>query len=1057
MIRFLALIFVICFSFCASANYVHQFQLSTTIAKYYQNVDGGYTAVPITGTQNIIVEIVDVDLEQPIWVFSEEQDIDNGSITMVVSDSDIDWVTELETRSLIFRISVLEDQVDIPFEYLPFSVHSDKSYQFKQFNDEDISYIDYDSKSWVINHSTLNAELAVSGSIVVDKLIGSGEGLVNLTGPGFNDGHSLNSENGIYKDVLYVDATGNVGIFTLTPNARLHLKGSVAFQGDILDIDDYSLPTGNLLFWDPNRASFRSGVFNTSLSSSDIGYYSIGFGEDIQASARYSVVLGGEDHSIDSSGKSSVILGGQAHQIFNSYSIAIGGYLSMIFGEWSVLFGGYENTSYGNYQVILGGENNFTKGMHNLVVGSNNFIDSEYSVVIGSQNEVSANRSIVFGNLVNISNAMDYSFVYSNSSSEFSPSSNGQFLINADGGIGINRMPSSDMTLSVSGDLYATQFIGDGQNLYNIQDYDSFWKSISGGIYYLDGNVAIGTTNIMASLTVDGAITLGSSQQLENALTPVNGTLHFDNDSDLLQFYINEWVTVNMQDTDTLITFDDDDIELSVSTIDYLKFVEDLDSVDYIFGSNGILKNGLLEWFSDAGFYAGDFVWFDNQSESRDLEIISMINKVDEGNLYSYKWSGYFIPKDTDEFYFKTVSDELSHVVINDSIIIDNDGVSSEGSIYLQENVAYSIEIYFGEDTGDANMNFYWKGGAQVDYTNDLSSYFYVLLDSDFDISQYGLFYQTLAVNTISISDKGADDENVLRYNGSDWFSYNAKVWTDTDNGLYLLDQDLNVSVSGNSYEYPLVIGTNPDLDGSSLEYPLVMGVTDTLLFSPRDASLMINIDFEDDTKSNYVLNSSSSLISDGYENYGALINVEDDVFKLHFTNQAYTVGDVVQLDTVFNLSVDSLYLDTDSPQATFDTQGSVAFLNTYVDHKNFNDLIGFGHASHLEYDDPYYLYLDDYFELNINSGIDNIAEPIQFLIDGNRKGYFNSLGELIIGDDEARAKVSVFDGGIALNVNGGQFGSASYAGKRFSVFSQSFIDPSIVFEYGNNIIVNNG
>ena len=104
--------------------------------------------------------------------------------------------------------------------------------------------------------------------------------------------------------------------------------------------------------------------------------------------------------------------------------------------------------------------------------------------------------------------------------------------------------------------------------------------------------------------------------------------------------------------------------------------------------------------------------------------------------------------------------------------------------------------------------------------------------------------------------------------------------------GIYLSDQDLNISVSGNAYEYPLVIGTNPDLDGSFTEYPLVVGISDTIIFSPRDSSVMFNLDYEDSSKSSYVLKATSQFTPTDFANYGILTNVENDIFKLQFTDR---------------------------------------------------------------------------------------------------------------------------------------------------------------------------
>ena len=107
----------------------------------------------------------------------------------------------------------------------------------------------------------------------------------------------------------------------------------------------------------------------------------------------------------------------------------------------------------------------------------------------------------------------------------------------------------------------------------------------------------------------------------------------------------------------------------------------------------------------------------------------------------------------------------------------------------------------------------------------------------------------------------------------------------------------------------------------------------------------------------------------------------------------------------MFNLSADSMYLGTEVPQATFDTQGSVAFKNTYVDHRNNNDVIGIGHSVFQQSFYPYYLSFDDEYNLMINAGSDFTPQPINFMIDDQRKAYFNTSGELIIGDEEARVQ----------------------------------------------------
>ena len=65
------------------------------------------------------------------------------------------------------------------------------------------------------------------------------------------------------------------------------------------------------------------------------------------------------------------------------------------------------------------------------------------------------------------------------------------------------------------------------------------------------------------------------------------------------------------------------------------------------------------------------------------------------------------IPNVSDEYWFKTVSDEISQLIINGVTVIENEDVTKEGYISLSANTAYSFDIYFGELDGTAQMNFY--------------------------------------------------------------------------------------------------------------------------------------------------------------------------------------------------------------------------------------------------------------------------------------------------------------------------------------------------------------
>ena len=146
--------------------------------------------------------------------------------------------------------------------------------------------------------------------------------------------------------------SGNVGIHTDTPKARLHIKGNAVFKSDGSTVlMNYLVPSGSVLLWDDRRASFRSGIFSDRTNALDIGQYSVGFGEDILAKADYSSILGGEDHEITRTGIYSVVLGGQSHVISNMNSVISGGFDHTLNSEWSVVFSGRQHDVTGEYKI----------------------------------------------------------------------------------------------------------------------------------------------------------------------------------------------------------------------------------------------------------------------------------------------------------------------------------------------------------------------------------------------------------------------------------------------------------------------------------------------------------------------------------------------------------------------------------------------------------------------------------------------------------------------------------------------------------------------------------
>ena len=196
-----------------------------------------------------------------------------------------------------------------------------------------------------------------------------------------------------------------------------------------------------------------------------LGQYSVAFGEDVVVKSMYSSVLGGQSHLIDSNSISSVILGGQNHSILDNYSVIAGGYGSLISGEWSVVFGGRDHTIYGDYNVVLGGKSNEIRGLSNMIVGQSNQVRSDHSVVLGNHHRVSSNQVVALGQSTKVGLNSAHSILYSDGTSPVVSAQTKQMILQSRRGLGINMAPLDPHQLSVSGNIMATRFIGDGRHL----------------------------------------------------------------------------------------------------------------------------------------------------------------------------------------------------------------------------------------------------------------------------------------------------------------------------------------------------------------------------------------------------------------------------------------------------------------------------------------------------------------------------------------------------------------------------------------------------------------
>ncbi len=141
-------------------------------------------------------------------------------------------------------------------------------------------------------------------------------------------------------------------------------------------------PLGSpMLLWLPARAAFRAGNINAGVGSkwadSNIGNYSVAFGDNNQASGNNSLAAG---YTSDATGYSSVALGYQ-NSASGSGSVALGGNASSV----------------GNYSLALG-YTAHTNGDQSVAVGYGAYSGSSASVAIGINAFTYGTRSLAFGN-----------------------------------------------------------------------------------------------------------------------------------------------------------------------------------------------------------------------------------------------------------------------------------------------------------------------------------------------------------------------------------------------------------------------------------------------------------------------------------------------------------------------------------------------------------------------------------------------------------------------------------------------------------------------------------
>ena len=237
-------------------------------------------------------------------------------------------------------------------------------------------------------------------------------------------------------------------------------------------------------------ATVGGGYFNTAGNS----YATVGGGVRNTASGAGAVVAGGGydgtlQYGNTAGGNASVISGGIGNQASGEYSTISGGYVNTASGSYATVGGGGGNTAGGNSATVSGGTGNYASGIAATVAGyensaanngatvaggGNNFASGFNSDIGGgANNQASQQGGVVSGGYNNTSSGIYASvpggsnniasgaysfaagqqaqatnqgaFVWADSqNAPFPSTANDQFLIRAQGGVGINTDNNPD-------------------------------------------------------------------------------------------------------------------------------------------------------------------------------------------------------------------------------------------------------------------------------------------------------------------------------------------------------------------------------------------------------------------------------------------------------------------------------------------------------------------------------------------------------------------------------------------------------------------------------------
>jgi hypothetical protein len=173
-------------------------------------------------------------------------------------------------------------------------------------------------------------------------------------------------------------------------------------------------------------------------------------GSGNEANGDHSIVSGGSTNTAD--GTRSSVGGGFLNTATGNQSVVAGGFSNQA-DHYATVSGGHSNLAAGSYSAIGGGQTNHANGVHATVGGGEgNSANGDYSTVAGgSQNDAAGSSSMAAGHGAKANH--DGSFVWGDSTlADFASTGTDQFLIRANGGVGIGtNAPSAALDVVQDG------------------------------------------------------------------------------------------------------------------------------------------------------------------------------------------------------------------------------------------------------------------------------------------------------------------------------------------------------------------------------------------------------------------------------------------------------------------------------------------------------------------------------------------------------------------------------------------------------------------------------